>query len=364
MANKNIRTSDLKQYHDAIQSILDQIQKRNYPVGHPFLQYPNTPESQIVNMLALFQLGLGDKTKIIETILKKCRSVENGHFDYFRYLENIDEFLVLYYIYIKCKMNSAQVDLIYEPTGFMDNNKKLEYSFYLREEACMLNFEVKTMLCDPFYKEKHLPMKDGAVLLKRFVNDLPDYEEIRKQHPEAIELTHSSYYSPFKSNITRIARKFDGRKQIDCRMINIGVVCVHLSPSMEEFYACLFHKEKGFFRSFDWGNLDALVLLTLDAKNDILLDNVYQMGYVQTVLLKEDEVIMQYLKQFRLDHYISIGDAVFKDVYEIAQKSYGLYRIFCRDGFLNIIPYDSDEDQRKAYLEYLKGEYVRYGESS
>lgn len=358
--SEGISGYNLKLFEDARKCIMDKIERLDYPDNHPFLQWPNTPESRIVDTFSILLIGLGNQSKIIDDLLKKCRSVEKGKFNYYRYIENVDELLLLFYIYVRILKSGLKADLLYEPVGLMDNNKKLEYSFLMHEENYILNFEVKSMLCDPFYKEGNLPVEDGSLLLKKYINDQSDYEKVKEQYPEAIELTHSAYYSPFKKNITKIVEKYDGRKQMDCNMINIGVVCINFSTSMDEFYTCLYHKDKGFFKTLQWGNLDALVLFTLDAKNDIMMDNIYQMGYIQTVLLNEDMNIRKYFEKLQLDNYISIGKRVNKDVYETAQESYGLYQIFNREGFLNIVPYMSKEDELEGYLRYLKGEKVRY----
>lgn len=351
---------NLKLFDDAKQLVMDKIGKLEYPSNHPFLQYPITPESRIIDTFALLQMSLGNESKIIDDLLKKCKSIEKGRFNYYRYIENVDELLLLFYVYYRILNNNIKSQLIYEPVGLMDNKKKLEYSFLLYEEDCLLNFEVKTMICDPFYKEKGLTTKDGTILIKKFVNDVGGIEEVKKQFPKAIELSHSAYYSPFKKNIMKIIEKYEGRKQIDCKMINIGFVCINFSTSLEEFYTCLYHKEKGFFKSLQWGNLDALILFTLDAKNDIALKNIYQMGYIKTVLLTDNLAVRYYFEKLELDNYISIGKKVARDVYEIAQKNYGVYQIFNREGFLNIIPYDAKEMDIEDYLSYLKGKKVRY----
>lgn len=350
----------LKLFNDAKQLIIHKIRKLEYPSNHPFLQYPNTPESRIVDTFAILQMSLGNESKIIDDLLKKCKSVEKGKFNHYRYVENVDELLLLFYVYFRIINNDIKAQLIYEPVGLMDNKKKLEYSFWLYEENYLLNFEVKSMICDPFYKEKSLPKQNGTIFLKKFINEQEEYEEIKKEYPNAIELVHSAYYSPFKKNIVKIIEKYEGRKQIDCRMINIGVVCINFSPSMDEFYTCLYHNDKGVFKSLQWGNLDALILFTLDAKNDIIMENIYQMGYIKTVLLTEDIAIRRYFEKLKLDNYISIGKKVAMDVYKIAQKSYGVYKIFNREGFLNVIPYDSKEIEVENYLSYLKKEKVRY----
>lgn len=350
----------LKMFDDAKQLVIDKIRKLEYPSNHPFLQYPITPESRIIDTFAMLQIGLGNECKIIDDLLKKCKSIEKGEFDYNRYVQNVDEVLLLFYVYYRIINNNIKSQLIYEPVGLMDNKKKLEYSFFLYEENCLLNFEVKSMICDPFYKEKGLTVKDGTILLKKFINDVGDFEEVKKQFPKAIELSHSAYYSPFKKNIMKIIEKYEGRKQIGCKMINIGVVCINFSTSLDEFYTCLYHKNKGFFKTLEWGNLDALILFTLDAKNDIVLNNIYQMGYIKTVLLTDDPVIRFFFEKFELDNYISIENKVANDVYEIAQKNYGVYQIFNKEGFLNIIPYDAKEMDIEGYLSYLKGKKVRY----
>lgn len=46
----------------------------------------------------------------------------------------------------------------------------------------------------------------------------------------------------------------------------------------------------------DWGNLDALVLFVLDAKNDIYLQNIYDMGYVVTMLRNESKINQDIMK--------------------------------------------------------------------
>ena len=169
----------------------------------------------------------------------------------------------------------------------MHNGKMLEYSLLFRYPIeYLVNIEVKTMRCDPFEKEDNLDIhtvKDGTVLIKQLINDDIDYNLLKKEHPEAIELEHSTYYSALNRNIKKIAEKFDGKVNAEIKMLNIGFVCIHFSTSFEEFYTYMFNKKKGIYKTMDWGNLDALVLFVLDAKNDIYLQNIYDMGYVGTL---------------------------------------------------------------------------------
>ena len=122
----------------------------------------------------------------------------------------------------------------------------------------------------------------------------------------------------------------------------------------------MFHKENEIYKKLQWGNLDALVLFVLDARNDILLQNIYEMGYVATMLRNDIEINRKFMEIMRLDNYVLLGDKVAKSVYDEAQKGAKLYRVLKRDGFLNILPYDSTEQGIEDYVNYLKNDSVRY----
>lgn len=341
-------------YEKAEEYVLNKIKEMDYPQGHPFLDYPNTPNSINLMFIIIIRFLLRDGETIIVDLLKKCRAVEKGKYSHVRFMEGMDEVLVLYYVLVD-NYDKYQ-EIFYEPNGIIDNEKKLEYSLVNEKEQYIVNFEVKTMLCDPLIKEKNLPIDDGTVLLKKLVNN---DEDITEMFPEAIELKNSVYYSAFKRNIRKIIEKYNGKKMLDCRMINLGFVCVHFSTSMEEFYTYLFHKEKGIFTDVDWGNLDALVLFVCDAKNDLRLDNMYNMGYVNTILINDDEFVQKHLHEMRLDNYVSKGKKVLMDIYKDAQKSYALFKVLNREGFINIIPYEATEEDIQSYVEYLKSNEIR-----
>lgn len=351
-----MKSIDLKSlaYKKAEEYVLNKIKEMDYPHRHPFLDYPDTPNSINLMFIIILKLLLNNGEKIIDDLLEKCKAVEKGKYSHVRFMEGMDEVLVLYYILVD---NYDKYEKIfYEPSGIINNNKKLEYSLINEKEKYMVNFEVKTMLCDPFIKEKNLPIDDGTVLFKKLVNS---DEDIAKMFPEATELKNSVYYSAFKRNIRKIIEKYNGKKMLDCKMINIGFVCVHFSTSMEEFYTYLFHKEKGFFSDIDWGNLDVLILFVCDARNDLRLDNMYNMGYVNTILINDDEFVQKHLHEMRLDNYVSKGKKVLMDIYEAAQKSYALFKVLNREGFINIIPYESTEEDIQSYVEYLKSNEIR-----
>ena len=332
------------------------------PKEHPFLKYPRTPESRNLEFFILLKIMLGKESNIPKRLLHKCNAVEDGKFSHMKYLEGIDETLILYYILVVNIENISSV--IYEPSHIWQNNKTLEYSCVFKMPTeCMVNIEVKTMRCDPFEKETDLKInniKDGSILIKKLVNDDIGYEKLLCEHQDAVELKNSTYYSAFNTNIKKIVEKFDGEKNIQCRMINIGFICIHFSTSIEEFYTYMFHKEKGIYKKLQWGNLDALVLFVLDARNDILLQNIYEMGYVATMLRNDTEINRKFMEIMRLDNFVLLGDKVVKSVYDEAQKGAKLYRILKRDGFLNILPYDSTEQGIEDYVNYLKSDSVRY----
>ena len=116
---------------------------------------------------------------------------------------------------------------------------------------------------------------------------------------------------------------------------------------------------KNFFIRPAVSNVDALVLVSLDSRNDFELDNIYSMGYIQTILVKPSDANKKICEKLRIDTYIALGDAINEYVYEKAQAEYGKYKILCREGFLTIIPVDSTEEDIKEYLDYLKGTDIR-----
>ena len=110
----------------------------------------------------------------------------------------------------------------------------------------------------------------------------------------------------------------------------------------------------------NWGNLDALVLFVLDAKNDLLFQNIYEMGYVVTLLKNETPFNRAFMKMMRLDNFVLMGSKVDRDIHENAQCCAKLYKVLKREGFLNIVPYDATEEGINEYINYLKNEMIRY----
>ena len=179
----------LERYKEAEKYVIDKIKELKYPFGHPFLEYPNTPNSRSLIFLILLKVLMQNEQKIIVNLLKKCRAVEDRKFSNTKYIEGLDEVLILYYVLVD---NWSRFEtILYEPSGLMDNDKTLEYSLVYKEENCVVNIEAKTMLCDPFIKEESLPVKDGTVLIKKLVNDVNDDEYISKLKDGVVELKNS-----------------------------------------------------------------------------------------------------------------------------------------------------------------------------
>ena len=78
------------------------------------------------------------------------------------------------------------------------------------------------------------------------------------------------------------------------------------------------------------------------------------------MLRNDTEINRKFMEIMRLDNFVLLGDKVVKSVYDEAQKGAKLYRILKRDGFLNILPYDSTEQGIEDYVNYLKSDSVRY----
>ena len=89
----------LNEYNGHKKCILDELKKMSLPVEHPFLKYPGTPESRNLEFFILLSMMLGKENNIPKKLLHKCNAVEAGKFSYMKYLEGLDETLILYYIF-------------------------------------------------------------------------------------------------------------------------------------------------------------------------------------------------------------------------------------------------------------------------
>jgi len=352
----------VEQIHtDAKIFVLEQLKKMHFPSGHPFNDYPNTPESMALELIVLIE-AFTQKRDMVVSFLDKCKGLERGSFSFIKFNQGISEAIWFYYLYsglIKSNALNILVDIYDENKQLFNNDKKFEFSFLLSGFAdCLVASEVKAITCDPFEKEDQLKNVDGQKLIKPLFPNLRESNVLCDQS-ENIVLKASTYYYQLGSNIKKIVNKCKGNNISGHDIFSMGTIFINASTSFEEFYSYLFHKTYGIYTKLLASNLDALVFVSLDAKNDMMLNNIYEMGYVQTALINPTEKNKQLCEIFRLDNYISFGRSINKEVYEKGQREFGYYKILCRDGFVNIIPQDASESEIEEYLKYLKGSDIR-----
>lgn len=348
-----------EEYSIAENYILKLIQENQYPIAHPFNDYPNTPESMPIIML-IFIYFYTKNEKMIRRYVKKCKSIENGLFSYVKYNQEISELSWLYYLIIGIKeKNTISLSEIFdEDKAIIDNGKKFEYSFLFNYPKCIVSFEVKAITCDPFSKEENIEIEDGKKLIKPFFPQLKECSYLKKQ-TESMVLQSSTYYYQMEQNIKRIAAKCRGSNISGEKLYCFGTIFINSSTSFEEFYSYLFNSKYGLFSLVTESNIDVLTLVSFDAKNDLKLDNLYRNSYVQTFVVHPSEELLNICKALRLDNYIAVGDQINEYVLEKSKELFGEYKILCREGFLGIIPADADEEGIKEYVLYLQNNEIR-----
>lgn len=356
---------DTKQLFDsATEYVLNELSKLKYPDGHPFNDYPKTPESMALQMLVMIKI-FTNRDDLVTSFLKKCKSIENEKFSYIKYNQNISEVIWFYYVYISLIGNDSidMVQEIYdEEFVIYDNSKKFEYSFLLNtpnsHKKRILTSEIKTLICDPFVKEDALSIADGQKLIKPLFPDLKD-SKVLSDNNDAIILKSSTHYYQMGQNVKKIINKCRGKNVTEFSPFNIGIIFINNSTSFEEFYSYLFNLKRGIYDKLLKSNVDALVLISMDARNDLKLNNIYSTGYIQTALINPSKDNMDLCEKLRIDNYIALGKKIQPRAYELAQNEFGTYKILCREGFVNIIPADSTEEEIQEYLDFLKGTSIR-----
>ncbi len=226
------------------------------------------------------------------------------------------------------------------------------------EVDCLVVSEVKAIVCDPFYKENGLKCIDSQKLIKPLFPQLRDSEFLNNQK-DCIILEHSTYYYQFEANVKKIINKCRGNKLTPHNVFCMGVIFINKATSFEEFYSFLFHDQYGIYTKLLSSNVDVIAIVSFDAKNDFMFDNIYDSGYIQTLLIKPSERNKFICKILRMDNYISIGNKVDLEIHKKAQEEYGFYKVLCREGFVNIIPQDATENEINEYIKYLKSENLR-----
>lgn len=59
-------------YNEIKNGILKEIDKMMLPKGHPFLNYPNTSNSRIIDIITILKMILGENSDVPISLLHKC----------------------------------------------------------------------------------------------------------------------------------------------------------------------------------------------------------------------------------------------------------------------------------------------------
>ncbi len=352
--------STIPDYNKSEEEVLTLIQNCNYPQNHPFLEYPNTPSGVSLVYIILLKCITKDDGLILDFI-KKCKATENGVYKYDRFRQGINEVLFLFYLVVGLSNNfhnDSKYKINSPHNRTIDNDNLLEYSISLdyNSKKYTINVEVKTLSCEALPNEG---IKDGQQIIIPY-NDTPDFiDNLSQRFPSARILKEKCFLIPLLRNICKIKNKFDGKNLTNTTLFNIGVIFIDRSASIEQFHSYLFNQDFGILPRTDTGNIDLLVLLSLDAKNDLLLSNIYNMGYVQTILFNDSDEYTDICTMLRLNNFAMIGKEIMPNVIENAKKEFDNVKIMCRDGFINLIPYDTTEEEISKYLRFLKGDSPR-----
>ena len=62
-------------YNEIKNGILKEIDKMMLPKGHPFLNYPNTPNSRIIDIITILKMILGENSDVPISLLHKCNGI-------------------------------------------------------------------------------------------------------------------------------------------------------------------------------------------------------------------------------------------------------------------------------------------------
>lgn len=347
-----------EQFAIAEKFVLKEIEKANYPTQHPFLDYPSNAESMsLISTINLKNIGVTDD--IIISMVKKCKGIENGKFNYDRYRQGINEMLFLYYLLIHTSYRYGKVPkYFYERNDIIENESNVEYSllFGVNEEKILMNIEIKTLSCDVLSGVRYI---DGQQLIVPYYKDDDFISRLEETYPNALILKDKCCLYQLERNIKKIAKKFEGRNLTEYKLFNVGVIFIDRAASIEQFYSYLFNTEFGLCPKTDFGNIDLLVLFTVDGKNDMLFSNLYNSGYVQSYLVNDCVEYRMLCEHLRLDNYFAVGSKIKSFALEESRKDHDNFKIMCREGFLNVIPYDSTEEEIRGYLDFLKGDKTR-----
>jgi len=332
--------------------ILNKIKRSNYPEGHPFLV--QTVENDFtICILALLKIFSRNNRLVDDYVCDKLRSIDNGAFSTEKFFQNLNEVTFLYYLFVSL-IKTESIDIAktidYESNTGAVGGKIFEYSFNVERYSKILNFEVKTVTCDPIMKEDSFCAKDGDKLIKTFFpkDDLKNYV---KDLSEYKVLPKSSLYRQIRSAIEKINSKFNN----DESHINIGVIVGQFATSIDEFYSYFLNPKKGIIAKEKryLRNIDALIFFSLTTGPDLMMDDIYETGHTFTMLLNDEIEVAKILSLFRLDNFAFSDNKIFEPLKEMCCQEFGKYIFKNINGIVFYINEDTTQEELNNYIDLL-----------
>ena len=330
------------------QNLLKIISNSDYPENHPFLD-DNFKNDYILTILALTKLFLNSKDTVEDFLQNKLKSHDKGIFSIEKFHQNLSEITFLWYLLSSLGIND-QHDMIksfqYEPN--MNKDKKAEYSFTEPNTEKTINFEVKTVTCDPFLKETDKDFKIGNKYIKTYFGD--DISKYISDTEVYIKLKHSSQYKQIRSALKKIAEKFKNKSD----SLNIGVIVCQFATSYEEFLAYFMHSKKGYIskNATIFKDFDAVIFFSLTATPSITMDEIYQTENTFTIVTS-DKINSETLNNFRLDNIFCNKGTINENLLPYTEEEYGKYILEERHKILSFYREDLLFEEKEKYCKEI-----------
>jgi hypothetical protein len=341
--------------------IVSMLASLKYPKDHPFLSVNSDDRSDLVLICYLKALLidlLGNDTIIDSYIKKRLHSSTHNNFDILIFNQNMNELRFLYYLLISIYRSSIK-DCLKGIDAENYNDINIEYSLLLH--TCDLplrkfNIEVKTLMCDPIFKEETIPFHDKQLFIMPYFKSSIE-ENLSEIYPDAYFLKKSSWYRALNKRLKQINDKFKKNKYSSDVNVNIGVIDIEGSTSPNDFFVCMFNKEYGLYYKTDITNIDVIIFFSREQICDWTFSNIYQNGYVQTLLLKNTSGVKEYLELLRLDNYIDIQIVENSD---ISKATYSKFMLIMRDGKYTFTSTDTTDVEINNYFDRIEKQEVYY----
>lgn len=350
------------EYLNAKKYVIQRIKSNIYPPSHIFNSPSFKDDDYIIHIMVNIKFILKETDLINDYIDNKLKAYDQGDFSVEKYFQGLNELTFLYYLIIGVMGNSA-VNLnyiYYEGFSPYKKSKKLEYQLVL-DNLAMVNVEIKSITCDPLYKESDFKLDESAIYIKKYFNDADLSFKDGSNEESYKVLSESTHSRQLRKNIKKIVEKFDGDSIDDVKMINIGVVVIQFATSLEEFFSYMLNEEKGIIKDIDFKNLDCLVFFSLTARPRFDMQDIYNNGHIFTIMLNDKQYIKHYLKVLRMDNIVAQktinGFDIAEPVKPYAAKEFGKYKIVIdENNKCFFVSYDTKERDIKSYSQYLNGE--------